>query len=208
MSIKEEILSRKRNSESEGAILIRTQKHRVIVFIIFIVLLSLIAFWWNIESEVAPYLFAIFCTWMLHHFIYYVLLLNNDTNKKLEDVELYAENLRAYSVENIDKLTESCSKFDLTLKKSGSTAPPTENIDHSKRSESAITKEMNTLLKILLGVAITSYKYDPKAPKNRAPAEIVNDLALAGISIDPGTVLSHLKAAAQEIKYEIPKKST
>lgn len=206
MSIIEDIISRKINSESEGVILIRTQKNRSIVFITFILLLSLVAFWRNVESEAAPYLFALFCTWILHHLIYYVLLLNNDTNKKLEDVELYAENLRAYSVENIDKLTESCSKFDLSLKKGESTAPPNENIYHAKRSESAMTKEINTLLKILLGVAITSYKYDPKSPKNPATAEIVNDLALAGISIDPGTVLKHLKAAAQVIKREIPEK--
>jgi len=205
MSNKEEITNRRIKSESEGAILIWTQKNIAIGFILLISFLSIIVFYLNLESEAAPYLFILFCTWILSHGIYSVLLINNNTNKKLQDIELYAEDLRAYPVENIEKLTEPCSKLDLNLKFGVSRKPPTENINQSKKSESAATKETNSILKILLGVAITSYSYDPKALKNSATTDIVNDLALAGISIDPGTVLRHLKAAAQDIEYVIPK---
>jgi len=61
------------------------------------------------------------------------------------------------------------------------------------------TTERNTLLKLVIGMAIKGYRYDPTALKSNVPTEIVDDLAELGIAIDNGTVLKYLKAAANTV---------
>jgi hypothetical protein len=58
------------------------------------------------------------------------------------------------------------------------------------------TTERNTLLKLVLGMALGSYRYDHKAAKSSTTKEIVDDLASNGINIDDGTVRKYLKEAA------------
>jgi hypothetical protein len=67
------------------------------------------------------------------------------------------------------------------------------------------TAERNQLLKMVLGMAIDSYGYDPVAKKNDATKQIVDDLAKLGIGIDPDTVRKYLKEAANSVTYEVPK---
>jgi|GEM_PF-6930219 len=57
-------------------------------------------------------------------------------------------------------------------------------------------REKDTLLKLVIGLAIGGYGYDPKAAKNMATQEIVNDLRLRGISMDADTVKKWLKQGA------------
>lgn len=61
--------------------------------------------------------------------------------------------------------------------------------------ESFSTKERKSLLRILLGIAITSYKYDPKSKKSSAPSDMANDTELAGIGVTDDTIRSYLKEA-------------
>jgi hypothetical protein len=61
--------------------------------------------------------------------------------------------------------------------------------------ESFSTKERKTLLKILLGIAITSYKYDPNANKSGAPSDMANDTELAGHAVTNDTIRDYLKEA-------------
>lgn len=57
------------------------------------------------------------------------------------------------------------------------------------------SRERDTLLKLVIGMAIKGYRYDPMALKNTAIKDIVDDLADLGISIDTDTARKHLKAA-------------
>lgn len=61
------------------------------------------------------------------------------------------------------------------------------------------TTERNTLLKLVIGMAIKGYCHDPCAAKSSAAQEIANDLAALGIRIDDGTVRKYLKQAAENV---------
>jgi hypothetical protein len=68
------------------------------------------------------------------------------------------------------------------------------------------TTERNQLLKIILGMAVDSYGYDPAANKNDATKQIVDDLSKIDIKIDAGTVLKYLKEAARTVSFTMPNK--
>jgi hypothetical protein len=68
------------------------------------------------------------------------------------------------------------------------------------------TREKDTLLKLVIGMAVEGYRYDPKAAKNTAVADIVSDLNKLGLSLDADTVRRWLKEAA-ETQFEKPNKT-
>ncbi len=61
------------------------------------------------------------------------------------------------------------------------------------------TTERNYLLKLVIGMAVTGYKYDPAAKKSTTTKEIADDLADLGIDIDPDTVRKYLKEGANTV---------
>lgn len=66
------------------------------------------------------------------------------------------------------------------------------------------TRERDTLLKLVIGMAVEGYRYSPGAVRNEAPAEIASDLAKHGLSITDDTVRKWLKEAAEKV---LPNKS-
>lgn len=62
------------------------------------------------------------------------------------------------------------------------------------------TKERNTLLKMIVGMAIGGYKYGPKS-KNNGPAieEIREDLDAEGIPLSDDTIRNYLKEAVETV---------
>lgn len=64
------------------------------------------------------------------------------------------------------------------------------------------TSERKTLLRLVLGMAMQKYGYDPKADKNKATGtkaeSIYADLESAGLATDVQTIRKYLKAAATE----------
>ncbi|MBG7619323.1 hypothetical protein I5R65_07595 [Herbaspirillum sp. AP02] len=56
-------------------------------------------------------------------------------------------------------------------------------------------RERETLLKIILGMAIKGYAYDPDAKRSSIAKEISEDLQKLGMSIDDDTVRNHLNRA-------------
>lgn len=68
-----------------------------------------------------------------------------------------------------------------------------------KMGQSATTKERLSLLKLVIGMAIRGYNYEPGAEKNNATKDIVDDLAALGISITDETVLKYLREAEQKV---------
>ena len=65
------------------------------------------------------------------------------------------------------------------------------------------TKERNTLYRMILGMAMEKYGYDPKTSRNKATGEnrgsICADLQKAGLPVDSDTIRDHLKMAIQTI---------
>jgi hypothetical protein len=64
------------------------------------------------------------------------------------------------------------------------------------------TRERDTLLKIVIGMAREGYKYDPKSSRSNIPQEIADDLAKHGIPLDVDTVRKWLRQAAEFLPGE------
>lgn len=66
--------------------------------------------------------------------------------------------------------------------------------------ESLSTTERNTLYKMILGMAIQKYDFNPESRRNTATGEnhgsICADLEKAGLQVDADTIREHLKAAS------------
>ncbi len=69
--------------------------------------------------------------------------------------------------------------------------------ESSKTDQLLAALERDSLLKLVIGMAIFGYKYDPRAERNKAVPEIAEDLAKLGVSLDIGTVRKWLKEAAE-----------
>lgn len=65
------------------------------------------------------------------------------------------------------------------------------------KPQSAVTRERNTLLKIILGLAMDQYGYQPHAPRNATAGEIAGDLDGQGISVSEDTVRKYLNDASE-----------
>jgi hypothetical protein len=77
--------------------------------------------------------------------------------------------------------------------------PEENNID---QQDDLKESERKSLLKMVLGMAMNRYKYDPKAKKSPAISMIANDLNLVGITLSNDTVLAYLQEAAKKIPYK------
>ena len=67
--------------------------------------------------------------------------------------------------------------------------------------------ERNNLRKLVIGMAIDGYGYDPTALKSPLPKQIADSLALHGISITDDTVRKYLKEAANTVLPAKPHQS-
>jgi hypothetical protein len=63
-------------------------------------------------------------------------------------------------------------------------------------------KSRATLLKMILGMAIDGYGYDPRAARSPIPKQIADALLLLGLSITDETVRDWLKTAMHELEWD------
>ena len=63
------------------------------------------------------------------------------------------------------------------------------------KNTSSHTKEKETLLKMVIGMAVKGYAYDPKQRRSNTVSEIQSDLDLLGIRLDKDTIRKWLKEA-------------
>jgi hypothetical protein len=61
------------------------------------------------------------------------------------------------------------------------------------------TSERNSLLKIILGMAMAGYKYDPAASRSSVTKEIETDLTTMGMRVTDDTIRGYLKEAVQHV---------
>ena len=59
------------------------------------------------------------------------------------------------------------------------------------------TRERESLLRLVIGMAVGGYGFDPAATRSRLTSEIAGDLERAGLSVHPDTVRKWLKEAAE-----------
>lgn len=75
--------------------------------------------------------------------------------------------------------------------------PPEPAPIAAPKPQAAMTRERNTLLKLVLGLAMDCYGYRPQAPRSSTAGEIASALELKGISISEDTVRKYLANAAE-----------
>lgn len=68
-------------------------------------------------------------------------------------------------------------------------------LKHQDKENTIHPKEKESMLKIIVGMAIKGYCYKPKASKNSAVKDIVNDISACELSCDSDTVRKFLKEA-------------
>ncbi len=83
-------------------------------------------------------------------------------------------------------------------------------VDDEQRSpETLSSKQYHSLYKMILGMAIEKYGYDPDSRRNTATGEnhgsICADLEKAGLQVDADTIREHLKAASAATPPQIKK---
>lgn len=61
------------------------------------------------------------------------------------------------------------------------------------------TIERDSLLKLVIGMAVKGYSYDPNAKKNSAVTEIATDLEKLGLSLSDDTIRKFLKEGAEQL---------
>ena len=66
----------------------------------------------------------------------------------------------------------------------------------------ALERNNESLLKLVIGMAIGGYRYDRNAARSTTTKEITDDLRRAGVPLDDATVLHHLRRASQLLPDE------
>lgn len=86
----------------------------------------------------------------------------------------------------------------------GLAPPPTATgaEDASDAEKPLEGKGRASALKLILGLAIGGYGYDPKATRSPIPKQIADDLLLSGITLTDDTVREWLRMAAQEVEWQ------
>ncbi len=64
------------------------------------------------------------------------------------------------------------------------------------------TRERDTLLRLIIGMAVSGYGYNPRAIRSDTVTEIVSDLDKQGLHLDPDTVRKWLRVAAESLPPE------
>lgn len=85
---------------------------------------------------------------------------------------------------------DSLKEFEENVIRKGNNLKP---VNLPKENQKAI----DSLLKMVITMATTGYRYDPKDKKSGTTGEIVNDAESLGINIDADTVRKWLKESAQ-----------
>jgi hypothetical protein len=66
----------------------------------------------------------------------------------------------------------------------------------SEAAQEIGARERDSLLKLVIGMAVAAYVYDPKVARSDKPTEIAGDLERAGVPLDVDTVRKWLRQAA------------
>lgn len=78
-----------------------------------------------------------------------------------------------------------------------------ENVLSTAPDKDLGTTERNTLLKIIIGMAIQGYKYKPKETTSTKVKEIVDDIETVGLKVSDDTVRKVLKQAASLLSVSV-----
>ena len=95
--------------------------------------------------------------------------------------------------QELDSLRERVAELEQAAQKASEKAKPLQ------------TKQRQSALKLIIGMAIKGYQYDPAAVRNDAITKISHDIESLGISLDPDTVRNWLRMATEVLPSKAKK---
>ncbi len=118
--------------------------------------------------------------------------LYDQLNMRFEEMTSAAEARKATHKEQVDRLLRDLEmvRKELAVSESGK---PHANVPAKELK----TRERETVLKLIIGMAVSGYRYDPKAARSDTVGDIVGDLDELGLHLDPDTVRKWLREAAE-----------
>ena len=115
------------------------------------------------------------------------------------------------AVEARNKITDWKARYDDLLRQRDAIAAERDDLQRefsqlkSNVAQGAIKPtERTSVRRLIIGMAIRGYGYNPKAGRNTATKEISDDLAVLGIALDVDTVRKWLQESAEELPRDWP----
>lgn len=97
----------------------------------------------------------------------------------------------------IDQLLESHASIVRQRNEALARLAAIQNSPASSNESDCGAREKESLLKMVIGLAMGGYGYDPKSSRNAKASEMANDLTLAGVPLDDDTIRKWLRAGAE-----------
>jgi hypothetical protein len=132
------------------------------------------------------------------HAAIFVVLRFRRLERRSRSLMTFVAKLRDYSVENIEPLRHSLAELQ-TLKTDDPPDVLNEQVLDAKSDKPLGTRERDTMLKIIIGMAVKGYSYDPAASRSTVPKEVADDLNALGVGVTDDTVRKYLKEAAESV---------
>jgi hypothetical protein len=82
-------------------------------------------------------------------------------------------------------------------------APPPSSQEAPQGEKPLLTRERDTALKLIIGMAVAKYGFDPQASRGSTIPAIIHDLDSLGIPLDPKTVRKWLMEGADVLPREL-----
>jgi DNA repair exonuclease SbcCD ATPase subunit len=114
-----------------------------------------------------------------------------DSKKLLDRLNEHSERNNALAQNYIDSL-EKLKRQNAELQNQ---LDELEKTKQEKVAKDLPPRERETVLKLIIGMAVAFYGYDPQSARNSAIGQIRSDLALKGIKMDDGTIRKYLDEA-------------
>ncbi len=113
------------------------------------------------------------------------------------DPELESESLKWDAANSVSASVEAARIKDLEAKLALATKEIHECKDRDAKVEKALgTRERETVLKIIIAMAVKGYSYDPKTQRSDKIKDIENDTDACGVRVTDDTIRRYLREAA------------
>lgn len=132
------------------------------------------------------------CSWFFLHLYLRLSLASEEAHRRISAVYLYAEDLREYSVENIDALFEAVNEVAAISENKSLPAPPSEHIRQVDEDKPLLTRERQTLLTIIAAMAVKGLNLNIDQP-GKAAGYIEGLTDQLGAHVSKRAIEEHLK---------------
>lgn len=126
----------------------------------------------------------------------------NQWTKRYEELRTEAATAAASAKANLEAAQQRIAELTADRDRLETELKNVTTVAKSKPDRPLGTRERDTVLKLIIGMAVKGYAYAPGKSRNSATAEIASDLAELGIGLDPDTVRKWLQEAATLLPRE------